>query len=82
MAYKYYVYYDGCKVFARKDDLEPIEIAEYATAQEAHDYVQSIINPEGRSADSYGYKGFLSEEFQAKIEGNCAEVVINAYRNV
>lgn len=78
--HKYYVYYDGGRVFARMEKREPVLVREFATAQEAHDFVQKVVNPSGKAAREFGPKGFLEESFVQKISGNCEAIVVEAYR--
>lgn len=75
----YYVYYEGSLVYARMEDREPVLAETMKTPQEAHDKVQTIVNPGGRAASSFGHKGFLEPEFQAAISDNCKAYVVAAY---
>lgn len=75
----YYVYYEGNLVYARMENREPVLAETLKTPQEAHDKVQSIVNPGGRSAASFGPKGFLEAEFQGAISKNCEAYVVAAY---
>lgn len=51
--HRYYVYYEGCRVYARMDQCERVLVEECESPQAAHDKVQSIINPSGRPAQSF-----------------------------
>lgn len=78
--HEFYVYYDGPKVYARMGEQEPVVVEEFDTAQEAHDRVQSIINPDGLRPEQVHEKlGFLSPEFQEGISVRCEEYVRAAY---
>lgn len=92
--HNYYVYHDGSTVFARKEDFAPVVAKECASPQEAHDYVQSVINPAGKRPQDFREckidpktgkpdptkpLGFLSKEFQDAISPNCEKVVRAAY---
>lgn len=85
--HQFYVYHDENRVMARMGVKEPVVAETMQTAQEAHDRVQQIINPTGRTADSFEEKdaydlkkGFDSFEFQAAISGNCEAYVKDAYK--
>lgn len=77
--HKYYVYYDGPNVYARMDEQERVLVQTFETPQEAHDYVQSVVNPDARHNSTFGPQGFNSPAFQASISGNCEAVVKKAY---
>lgn len=53
LQHRYYVYHDGANIFARMEFKKPILVETCATAQDAYDKVQSIINPTGRKPDSF-----------------------------
>lgn len=80
--HKFYVYYDGPKVFARRGQEPAVVAEEFATAQQAHDKVQTIVNPEGKHAIDFGRQGFHAAAFQDAISGNCEAYVKAAYARV
>lgn len=75
----FYVYHEENRVMARRGAEAPVIAETCASPQEAHDKVQAIVNPGKRSHDSYGPKGFLADEFQSQISGNCEAYVTSAY---
>lgn len=84
--HQFYVYHDANNVMARMDKREPVVAKTCTTAQEAHDLVQTIVNPENKrpedfkQIDSLGRPmGFHSDEFQSAISGNCEAFVTAAY---
>lgn len=89
--HKFYVYNQENRVMARMDDLDPVVAEECkgggldedgkpkSPAQEAHDRVQAILNPEGRKHSYFGPKGFLEDSFQKNISKNCEVYVKAAY---
>jgi hypothetical protein len=77
--HKYYVYYDGNKVYARMEGEKPIVAETLKTPQEAHDRVQEIVNPRGKPHAEFGPRGFLEPAFQAAISGHAEQYVKEAY---
>lgn len=77
--HKFYVYYDGNKVLARMEDQKPVVAETLATPQEAHDRVQSILNPRGQAPAEFGPAGFLEPAFQGSISGRSEKYVRDAY---
>lgn len=75
----FYVYYSGDKVLARMGTRSPKVIFKATSPQEAHDIVQTIINPDAKSHVEFGPTGYHSEEFQSQISANCEKVVREAY---
>ena len=86
--FKYYVYHDLNKVFGRMDDLAPVLMKEFAldgnhgkddegkpisASQAAHDYMQSIVNPENLRP---GHKG----PYVDNLSDNCESHVKAAYQ--
>jgi hypothetical protein len=74
----YYVYYDGSRVYARMGDRPPVLARECKTPQEAHDFVQRIINPEGKRKEDFA-QGFNDPQFQKAISASCEAFVRDAY---
>lgn len=93
LQHEFYVYHAGPLVYARWGDREPVLARECETPQEAHDVVQSVVNPRGRRHDHKDYwvdrtvdvertrvcLGFNHPKFQAQISGNCEAFVRDAY---
>ena len=79
--HKFYIYHDDNIVYARMGERDPVVAYTCENAQEAYEKVQSIINPERRSAESFGSQGFNSDEFQTSISENCKSVVKAAYKS-
>lgn len=77
--HRFYVYYSGADVLAREGDRDPIVAETLDSPQDAHDRVQSIVNPEGRRPADFGPLGFNDPAFQDAISGNCEEYVRRAY---
>lgn len=77
--HKYYVYYDENKVYARMDMRPPVLVMECPNPQDAHDLVQSIVNPDNIHPSTLGQDGFLSQRFQERISPNCEATVKKAY---
>lgn len=97
--HKFYVYYEGDTVYARADTRDRVVIVKCeadpnpdpklarTAAQVAHDYVQTIVNPDHihhehpsvRTPDSKGNFGFHHEAFQGKISQRCEAAVRAAY---
>jgi len=81
--HEFYIYHDGPVVYGRKLGLGAKVVKQCASAQEAYDYVQSVINPEGRAHSEFMDgdipTGFNSVEFQEQISPNCKSVVEAAY---
>lgn len=80
--HEFYVYHEGSTVFARAGNRSPVILQTFDTPQEAHDKVQSIINPTNKQHQDFGPDGFLSEEFQLSISDNCRAAVEAAYQGV
>lgn len=84
--HEFYVYYEGASVFARAGKHERVLMAELKTPQEAHDLVQTIVNPDGHNhlnfsqPDAKGNTGFHHESFQGAISKNCEAAVRKAYQ--
>lgn len=79
--HKFYVYHDDNIVYARMGERAPVVAFTCENAQDAYEKVQSVINPERRSAESFGPEGFNSDEFQVSISENCKSVVKAAYKS-
>lgn len=77
--HEFYVYYDGSDVFARRRAEPPVLAETLDSPQAAHDRVQEIVNPDGKSPYSFGAKGFHEEAFQRAISDNCRAYVEEAY---
>lgn len=101
--HEFYVYHDGANVMARRGTLAPVVAKTFPSrkakdsngkeaemsAQDAHDFVQTIVNPKGLAhdhpslkveAEGYpGKTGFHHPSFQQAISGNCEAFVKAAY---
>lgn len=79
--HNFYVYYDGNKVMARMGDRAPVVAKTCKTPQDAHDLVQTIVNPTGIKHDhpTLEGKGFHHRAFQEQISANCEPFVKAAY---
>lgn len=77
--HRFYVYYEENRVMARMDKLAPVVAETCKTPQDAHDKVQTIVNPRGLKHDAFGPKGFHDERFQNAISTNCEAFVKAAY---
>lgn len=82
----YYIYHEGQNVHARMGERERVLVEKCKTPEAAFEKVQSIINPTGRTADSFAevdklgrQLGYLSAEFQNAISKNCEKFVKAAY---
>ena len=85
--HEFYVYNEENRVMARMGTEKPVVAETLEDNQAAAARVQSIVNPTGRTADSFnevnaaGFKvGFHSKEFQDAISGNCEAYVKAAYK--
>jgi hypothetical protein len=79
--HEYYIYHDGCDVFARRRLEAPVLTETFGTEQQAHDRVQAIINPDKKRHEDYGPRGFNSPDFQSQISARCKLYVESAYAN-
>jgi hypothetical protein len=81
--HEFYVYHDENRVYARRREEEAVLARTLDTPQDAHDLVQSIVNPDGLHCKhkSLGEKGFHHPSFQEAISENCREFVEAAYAN-
>ena len=83
--HEFYVYHSENRVMARMGDQEPVVAKTCKTAQEAHDEVQAIINPQKKLPSDFGKDsigrdmGFHHPDFQNAISGNCEAFVKAAY---
>lgn len=80
----FYVYHEENRVMARRGAEPPVIAETCKDAQEAHDKVQAIVNPEdlhphARLLGGPSGPGFLHPEFQVAISENCREYVLSAY---
>lgn len=93
--HQFYVYYDGANVMARWADRQPVVAKTFpkrlvkdskgiesdVSAQDAHDFVQTVVNPTGIKHDhpTLEGKGFHAPAFQDQISANCEAFVKAAY---
>jgi len=92
--HEYYLYHEENRVYARMGDKPRVLVKEFAldadhgkdidglpiTAnQAAHNFVQSIINPDGVGSHTYGKLGFLHPDFLAQVSPRCEATVKAAY---
>ena len=79
--HQFYVYHEENRVMARKRGEAPVVALTLESAQDAHDKVQEIVNPDGIKHDDPSLEGigFHHLSFQAKISENCREFVEAAY---
>jgi hypothetical protein len=79
--HSHYVYYDENKVLARRGTEKPVVAMTCDSVQDAHDVVQSIVNPSKLlpGDPSLEGQGFHHPAFQAAISENCRAYVEAAY---
>lgn len=79
--HSHYVYHSENRVYARRGTEDPVLAKTCETAQEAYDFVQSIVNPQKLlpTDAAFGNLGFNHPDFQAAIAGNCKDFVEAAY---
>lgn len=81
--HEFYAYYDENRVYARRREEKAVLAQTLDTPQDAHDLVQSIVNPNDLHCKhkSLGEKGFNHPSFQESISENCRAFVEAAYAN-